>query len=83
MSEQHAVQKRYHDRHAREFTFECGEEVLVMNLRDVPKWLPGRIIEYLWPVLYKMRVIWRHHVYQLLNYARPISKEPAPEDENN
>ena len=77
MSDLQAVQKRYHDRHAREFTFECAEGVLVLNLRDGPKWFPGRVVERLGPVLYKVRVIgqiWRRHVDRLCRtYSRGAS----------
>ena len=50
MSEQLAAQKRYHDQQARRQEFVCGENVLVLNFRAGPKWLPGQIEEQLGPL---------------------------------
>ena len=76
VARQQAEQKKHHDRRSRDCTFQCGESVLALNLREGPRWLPGTIIEKLGPVLYKVRVdgqVWRRHVDQLLlSYSGPV-----------
>ena len=55
--------------------------MLVRNLRDGPKWIPGIVIEQTGPVSYKVQVndqIWCRHTDQLLDHNFVV--EPRPED---
>lgn len=82
VAQKQAEQKKYHDAHARKCSFEIGQGVLALNLRDGPKWLLGTIIEKTGPVSYKVAVngqIWRRHIDQLLSYHGPVREEVGPE----
>lgn len=45
-----ADQKRCHDAHSKFHEFEVRQNVLVRNLRDGPKWIPGTVLEQTGPV---------------------------------
>ena len=69
VTEKQTKQKMYHDRGSRYCQFEQGQTVLVKNLRGLPKWLPGKMIERTGPLSYRVQVqgqIWRRHTDQLL-----------------
>ena len=69
VAEKQMAQKKYHDQRSRHCQFEPGQTVLVKNLRGLPKWLPGKIIEKTGPVSYRVEVqgqVWRRHTDQLL-----------------
>ena len=69
VTEKQTKQKMYHDRGSRDCQFEQGQTVLVKNLRGLPKWLPGKVIERTGPLSYRVQVqgqIWRRHTDQLL-----------------
>ena len=40
-----ANQKKHHDAHSKDRSFDIGEAVWVVNLRGEPKWLHGVILE--------------------------------------
>lgn len=64
-----AGQKKQHDAHSKFKQFDCGQSVLVRNLREGPKWVCGTIVEQTGPVSYNVQVsgqIWRRHIDQLL-----------------
>ena len=55
------TKQMYHDRDRQ---FEWGQTVLVKNLRGLPKWLPGKVIERTGPLSYRVQVqgqMWRRH----------------------
>ena len=63
-----ANQKKHHDAHSKDRSFDIGETVWVANLRGEPKWLRGVIIEQTGPISYRVSVgddIWRRHLDQL------------------
>ena len=63
-----ANQKKHHDAHSKDRSFDIGETVWVANLRGEPKWLRGVIIEQTGPISYRVSVgddIWRRHIDQL------------------
>ena len=81
MRSKQADQKSCHDAHSRDRSFDIGQSVLVRNLRDGPKWIPGIVIEQTGPVSYKVQVndqIWHRHTDQLLDHN--VVVEPCPED---
>ena len=49
-------QKKHHDCHARECTFQIGDDVFVKNFGNGPNWIPGEIKEVRGPVSYGITV---------------------------
>ena len=47
-----SAQKKHHDYHARECTFQIGDAVFVKNCGNGPNWLPGEVKEVRGPVSY-------------------------------
>ena len=73
-----ADQKRLHDAHSKSREFEVGQSVLVRNLREGPKWLPGTIVEKTGPVSYRVEVSdqrWRRHADQLLDHGSVVTEK--------
>ena len=73
-----ADQKRLHDAHSKSREFEVGQSVLVRNLREGPKWLPGTIVEKTGPVSYRVEVsdqIWCRHADQLLDHGSVVTEK--------
>ena len=63
-----ANQKKSHDAHSKDRSFDIGESVWVQNLRGEPKWLRGVILDQTGPISYRVSVndqIWRRHIDQL------------------
>ena len=61
-------QKFRHDKSSREREFALGEQVLVQNFREEPKWLDGTVTEQTGPVSYKVLAgdqLWKRHVDQM------------------
>ena len=83
-------QKRSHDKRCKAREFLVGQRVLVRNVRDGSKWLPGEICTKTGPVSYEVNVDgqrWRRHAEQMLSladneYSQPDSQHttelPAP-----
>ena len=72
VQEKQADQKRYHDAHSKYREFYIGQPVLLRNLRDGAKWIPGTIVEYTGPVLYRVQVsdqVSCPHTDQLLEHS--------------
>ena len=78
------VQKKAHDVHAKNRNFQVGQSVLVLNFREVPRWIPGKIFEKMGPVSYQVVVqgqTWNCHIDQLLANQEGGSKEAVPSSE--
>ena len=56
--ERHGIQKKHHDRGARDYQFEVGQKVWVFNFRPGPKWVSGTVVEVLGPVSYTVATEW-------------------------
>ena len=83
VQEKQADQKCYHDAHTKYRDFDIGQSVLVRNLRDSAKWIPGTIVEHTGPVSYRVQVsdqLW-HHRNQLLEHSVSSQSESVPETE--
>ena len=84
VAEKQMTQKMYHDQRSRPRYFEIGQTVLVKNLKGMPKWLRGKVIEKTGPVSYRVEVnkkIWRRHADQLLTAEETTRKsEPVTTD---
>ena len=79
-----AVQKKAHDVHAKNRNFQVGQAVLVLNFREGPRWIPGKILEKMGPVSYQVVVqgqTWKRHIDQLLANQEGGSKEAVPPSE--
>ena len=64
-------QKRYHDRHVQERSFQVGQPVLARKLREGEKFVRGSVIRKLGPANYEIMVqgqVWKRHGNQLLAY---------------
>ena len=84
VQEKQADQKHYHDAHSKYREFDIGQSVLVRNLRDGAKWIPGTIVERTGPVSYRVQVsdqVWRRHTDQLLEHSVSSQSESVPETE--
>ena len=40
--------------HAKNRNFQVGQAVLVLNFREGPRWIPGKILEKMGPVSYQV-----------------------------
>ena len=83
VQEKQADKKCYHDAHTKYREFDIGQSVLVRNLRDSAKWIPGTIVEHTGPVSYRVQVsdqLW-HHRNQLLEHSVSSQSESVPETE--
>ena len=84
VQEKQADQKLYHDAHSKYREFDIGQSVLVRNLRDGAKWIPGTMIERTGPVSYRIQVsdqVWRCHTDILLEHSVSSQSESVPETE--
>ena len=55
-------QKRYHDSRAQDRKIDAGQEVMVRNFREGPKWVKGVVLRKVGAVMFEVRVgdgIWR------------------------
>ena len=69
--DQQLEQKRYHDRHVQERSFQVGQPVLARNLREGAKFVRGSVTRKLEPANYEIMVqghVWKRHGDQLLAY---------------
>ena len=75
-----ASQKAKHDVHAKARELFTGQDVMVRNLRDGPKWVPGVIIERTGPVSYLVEMsngmIWKRHIDQIRGHNDELSEVP-------
>ena len=72
-------QKRVHDKRCRPREFVVGQAVLVRNVRDGSKWLPGEVCAKTGPVSYEVNVcgqVWRRHAEQLLSQSNSMYQQP-------
>lgn len=79
MFQKQVEQKRCHDKRCKAREFLVGQRVLVRNVRDGPKWLPGEICNKSGPVSYEVNVDgqrWRRHAEQLLSLADNEHSQP-------
>ena len=80
MNEKQAEQVASHDQHAKKRNFVIGQEVMARNLLPESKWVPGIIIQQLWPLTFLIQVksgaTLRHHFDHLP--ARNGSDAPQP-----
>ena len=64
-----ARQKAMHDVHAKAREFLVGQQVVLRNLRDGPKWVPGMVVGRQGPLSYVVQTtggeVWKRHVDQI------------------
>ena len=73
-------QKKHHDVRSKDRYFQIGQLVLVRNIRDGPKWVPGHVSEREGPVTYEVEVngqFWKQHADQLLDQRGPQAEQPV------
>lgn len=70
-------QKAMHDVHANAREFLVGQRVILRNLRDGPKWVPGVVIGRQGPLSYVVQTtggeVWKRHVDQMGEVGDPGS----------
>ena len=74
-------QKKFHDKRCKSREFMVGQSVLVRNVREGPKWLPGEISAKLGPVSYEVSVagqVWKRHADQLLSQVDDVYSYTPP-----
>ena len=77
VQQQQQRQKWYHDQHAKQRTFNCGNRIYARNYASGQAWVPGEVVQVTGPASYKYRLdntsgIVRKHVDQL-RYRHPVS----------
>ena len=81
--DQQAHQKLIHDKHARGREFVVGQNVMVRNLLNGPKWVSGVISERRGPLTYLVEVgpnqYWRHHVDHIRDKGDSTLREGTEE----
>ena len=80
------AQKKFHDRHTQERNFECGQEVMVRNWREGPKWVQGTVLKKLSPVTYEVKVMgntWRRHINQMFRFNGSAQNDDSNMLEDN
>ena len=70
-------QKAMHDVHAKAREFFVGQQVMLRNLRDGPKWVPGVVVGRQGPLCYVVQTtrgeVWKRHVDQIGEVGDPGS----------
>ena len=70
-------QKAMHDVHAKAREFLVGQRVMLRNLRDGPKWVPGVVVGRQGPLSYVVQTtggeVWKRHVDQIEEVGDPGS----------
>ena len=68
-------QKSMHDMHAKAREFLVGQQVMLHNLWDGPKWVPGVVVGRQGPLSYVVQTtggeVWNHHVDQIRKVGDP------------
>eukprot|EP00731_Ephydatia_muelleri_P003160 Em0001g3160a len=81
--DQQAHQKLIHDKHARGREFVVGQNVMVWNLLNGPKWVSGVISERRGPLTYLVEVgpnqYWRRHVDHIRDKGDSTLREGTEE----
>ena len=74
------AQKKYHDAHSRDCTFEVGDAVFVKNFGSGQTWLPGQIQEIRGPVSYTVVVSDGHSFKRHVDHLRKRTVTDVTDD---